>query len=118
MKTTKSMSDFPGISKFSATLIFTALASGSLAFLTKGVMGTITMFFLTKFSQWLSFKGITLLNVGADIVIIESEFSEFNSAMDEALERVRKSQGKLSDAQKKEIDEKVKASFRKFISFV
>ena len=110
--------EFPGLSKFNATLIFTAMASSPLAFLTTGFLGNITFFFLKKIGRWLANQGLALLNLGVDFLMVELEQRDFENAMDEAIAKVKASKGRLTKEQKEEIDAPVKNAFRRFASFV
>lgn len=110
--------EFEGIGKFNATLIFTAMAGGPLAFLTTGFLGTITFFLLKKFGSWLANQGLALLNVGIDFIKIEFEQKAFDDAMEKAIAKVKGSSHKLSKQEVKEIDDEIKRVFRRFASFV
>lgn len=109
---------FDGISKATATLLFTAMASGPLAFLTTGILGKITFFFLKKVGNWLANQGLALLNIGVDQIKISLEKRNFDRAMDEAIKKVMETNRRLTKEEQAEIDDPVKKAFREFASFV
>lgn len=110
---------FDGIARFNATLIFTALAStGWGAPLTTGLLGKLVFFFLKKFGNWFANQGLALLNIGIDHIKIASEKSNYEQVFAEALAEVQANKNKLTPAQRKAIDDKVKRAARHFIHFV
>lgn len=110
--------DFPGIAKFNATLIFTALASSSgLAFLTTGVLGRITYKALEMFGNWLANQGLALGNIGYDNIVIAAQEFNYEQVFDTVLYEILKEKNPLSPEKRKELDDKVIIAFRKFASF-
>ncbi len=108
---------FDGIAKASATVTFLALASTSFAPLTIGFTGKVFFFFLQFFYTGLASIGLVVLNIGiADLKTI-SEKNDFDGSFDEAFKIINAKGGKLTDAEKKSIDNKVIAAFRKFGAF-
>lgn len=114
----ESKHQFDGIGKFSATLIFTSMAGGPLAFLTTGWLGTITFFLLKKFGSWLANQGLALLNIGVDAIKLSIEKGAYDAAIEAAIKQVKETNRPLTVKEKREIDESVKRAFRKFAVFV
>lgn len=109
---------FDGIARFTATLVFTKMAGGPLAFLTTGVLGKVTFFFLTKGSNWLANQGLAVLNVGVNHILVSQQKDQFEKAINEALNKVQGTSNKLSPVEVAEIDDKVIRAFRNFAYFV
>ena len=112
---------FDGIAAVSATMVFAAMAGGPLAFLTTGILGKITFFFLKKIMNGLANQGLAVLNLGIDFMAINFQQADYESAMDAAIkarDEIIGKRGKLTIEEQREIDEKVKAAFRKFAPFV
>jgi len=110
---------FKGMSRFNATLLFTALASSAWgSFLTTGLMGKFVFFILEKIGNWIANQGLALANIGIDEIKIMAEKDNFESVMDEAVKEVQNKKGRLTDAEKKKIDNRVKSAFRRFATFV
>ena len=109
---------FDGIAKFNATVIFTAMAASPLAFLTTGLLGRFTFFALTKLGNVIANKGLIIANVGVDYVLTLNQKGNFDSIIEDALKEVKDKKGRLTDAEKKAIDDKVIASFKLFISLI
>lgn len=108
---------FPGIAKFNALLLFTALGSSPAAFLTNGLLGKFVYFFLNRFGNWLANQGLALANMGVDALIISEQHGNYEQVMDEAFEEIKKKKGRLSPEERKKIDDKVKDAFREFAPF-
>lgn len=108
--------DFPGIKKYGALGIETALGTTvwGAALLRIPVFGSLLKGALGLGVNWLANQGLMVLNIGA--IIVEGHFDQkdFDSAMDAALKSVESSNGKLTAAQKKVIDDEVIKAFRKF----
>lgn len=111
-------SRYDGIARFSAAMVFSALATGPLSFLTKGMLGSVTFYVLRWASGWAASKGIVLLNLGVDYIQVEMEKRTYVEVMEEALAQVRASKGRLSKEDKKRIDDKVKLAFKSFVTFI
>lgn len=109
--------DLPGFGKVQALLVFTAMASGPLAFLTTGIPGKIVFPLLELAGEWLASKGLVLLNIGAEKVETLIEENAYDGSFEKAFEAINAKRGKLTDAEKKSIDDKVIAAARKFFSF-
>lgn len=108
---------FDGISSVSASFVFTAMASGPLAFLTTGVLGQVTFFILKKVMNGLANNGLAVLNLGVDFISVNFQERDFNEAMRAALiarDKVITTKGKLSKEEMDAIDAPVKDAFRKF----
>ncbi len=99
-------------------MIFTSMAGSPLAFLTHGFLGRITFFFLTKVGSWLANQGLALLNIGIDELRIAAQKDDYEKAIEEALKSVGEAKQKLTPAEIKAIDDKVKKAFRKFVYLV
>jgi hypothetical protein len=110
--------DFKGIQKAGLVAVFAALATQpSTAWMTRGLAGSIVRKLLELALNFLANKGLILLNTGADFVKTKFEQSAFDRAMENALTKLQARQGVLSEEEKKEIDDAVMASFRKFAPF-
>lgn len=110
--------DFKGIQKAGLVAVFAALATQpSTAWMTRGIAGSIVGKLLEMALNFLANKGLILLNTGADFVRTKFEQAAFDRAMDEALAKIQSKQGVLTEAEKKEVDDAVIASFRKFAPF-
>ena len=109
---------FDGVSKFSAVMIFTSLASSPFAFLTTGILGKFTFFILEKISNWLANKGLILLNVGVNYIAVLNQQGDYDKTIEEAIKKVKDNPGRLTDAQKKAIDQPVIDSFKRFVSLI
>jgi len=110
---------FEGISKYNATMIFAALASNpNTTFMTTGFLGKLVFFFIEKFSTWLVNQGLALANIGLNKIFILQEKKDYNKAFDEAFNLILNTKEPLTKQQKDQIDEKIKAAFRKFGTFV
>lgn len=112
---------FDGIAAVSATMVFTAMAGGPLAFLTTGILGKIVFFFLKKIMNGLANQGLAILNLGIDFMSVNFQQSDYESAMDAAIkarDEIIGKRGKLTQEERERIDEDVKRAFRKFAPFV
>ncbi len=107
-----------GFGKAGALLVFTQLAGTPMFFLTTGVLGKITFFFLQKIMSGLASKGLVVLNVGVDLLATAGEKKKFDSAIEEALNKIKNSKKQLTMEEKNAIDEPVRKAFRKFASLV
>lgn len=109
--------DFKGIKKYGALALSTALAStpwGGWVVRTWGIRHIFDI--LAEWAvNWAANKGLMVLNLAA--IKVEGEWDQkgFDKAMDEALGLADR--GGLTDAQIKEIDDKVIAAFVKFAGF-
>ena len=110
--------DFNGIAKLTATLIFTAMASGPSSVLTTGFLGQVTLFFLKRFSNWLTNQGLAVLNIGVDAIKIAGQKKDFDQEMEKAIQKVLTTKRRLTKEEQDAIDEPVKRAFRKFVSFI
>lgn len=106
-----------GIGGAAATGTMMLLATTPLAWLGVGAWGTATHFILTKFYTWLAGNGLILANVGISNVQIAMEKNEWERVIAEAWEIVDDKTKELSDAEKKRIDDRVRAAHRKFGAF-
>lgn len=109
---------FDGISKITATLLFTTIAASPMSFLTTGFIGKITFYLLKRISNWLANQGLAILNVGVDAIKIAQEKKAFDRAIEEAINKVLEAKHKLTKEEQDAIDDPVKKAFRKFVSFV
>lgn len=108
---------YEGIGKAGALVIFAWLAASPFAFLTTGILGKIVFFIVSKITTYAATKGVMILNVAiADIQTIAQK-DDFDGSFDEAFKEIHGNRDKLTPAQKKAIDDKVIAAFRKFASF-
>lgn len=97
--------------------MFSGLAASPLAWLTTGLVGKITFWFLTKFTEWLASNGLIILNIGVANVQTLIEKSAFDKTFEEAFKAIHGNPDRLTEEQKKSIDDKVISAFRKFASF-
>lgn len=109
--------EFSGIGEKSATVTMMLLASTPLNFLAVGFWGNITHWLLTRFYMWLASNGLTLLNVGIANLQVASERAGWDAAVEEAWKIVEQRSKELTNAQKKKVDDRVRAAHRKFASF-
>ena len=107
--------DFSGIGKGSALLLFTALAAGSGAFLTQGIVGSVIFWLATKFFSYMASLGLILVNVGVANVQTLSQQKEFDGTFDDAFRIINSK--KITKEEGDAIDNKVIAVFRKFARF-
>lgn len=110
--------EFEGIAKFNAMLVFTALASGPYAYLTTGILGKFVFFVLKKIGNWIANQGLALANIGIEEIRNPILLDNYDSTMNDALNEVLRRKGRLTDEEKKAIDDKVKDAARNFIRFV
>jgi hypothetical protein len=108
--------NFPGLKKNGARALEMLLASFSwgASLLKIPILGSLVHSFLELFVNFLANKGLVFLNI-TDIVI-EGKWDQerFDDAMEKALASVELSHEKLTDEQRKRIDDTVIAAFRKF----
>ena len=105
--------DFGGIKKWGAKGLTLALASTTWgASVVGSVFQPVINVLLEFFVNWLTNKGLILINIGATIVEGEIDQKKFDQAIEEGLAKV-KIPG-LTDKEKKAIDEKVVLAIRKF----
>lgn len=109
---------FEGIGKFQATWQFALLASSPFAFLTNGFFGKIVFWFLVRFNMKAASKGLVLANVGISKLQVRAEEKEYNEIFDEAFKQINEKKGRLTDEEKKSIDDKVISAFERFAVFV
>lgn len=109
---------FNNLSRGMATMIFTAMASTPLAFLTTGIVGKITFYFLQRWSNWLINQGLVLANVGIDFVKTASQKKDYDQAIEEAIQKVLQTKHRLTKEEQDAIDEPVKRAFRRFVKLV
>lgn len=109
---------FDNISKFSATMMFTALASSPFAFLTNGFLGRVTFFTLKKLSNFLANKGLIIANIGVDYVSTLDQQKDLDTELEKAITIVANKKGRLTDEEKKRIDAPVMAAMRRFVSLI
>lgn len=112
--------DFKGIKSKGAKAIELLLGASWAPFaaaMKLPVIGTLIDGGLQLLTNWLANNGLVVLNIGT--IIVDGEFDQkgFDDAMDAALASVGTNRDQLSDAQKKAIDDKVIAAFRKFAPF-
>ena len=110
--------EFGGIARVTATMLMTFMATSPLAFLTHGILGKITFFFLTKVGNWLASNGLAILNLGVDAIKIAQQKKTFDREIEKALKAVAESKGNLSPSEAKAIDAEVKAAFKRFAKFI
>jgi ABC-type transport system involved in cytochrome c biogenesis permease subunit len=108
---------FDGIGKAGAVATFAAMAMTPYAAITQGFWGKILFVFLEWFYSCLASVGLVVLNIGVANVETLIEQSEFDGSFEDAFKIINAKGGKLSDAEKAAIDNKVIAAFRKFASF-
>lgn len=104
---------FDGIGQASATAAFLALAQ-SQPWLTTGVLGKLTYWFLTRAFSAAASAGLVLLNVGVAKVETLIEATEFDGSFDEAFKIINAKGSSLTKEEADAIDSKVIAAFRKF----
>lgn len=106
--------DFKGIKKLGRLNLKAALAVGPFAWVLKG--GAFTDSALDFISNWLANRGLIVINLGAIFVDGEFDQHDFDKAMDEGWEKIRKAGGteNLTPAQQKAIDDEVIKRFRDF----
>lgn len=111
--------DFKGLKKYGAQGLIIALGTTAwgAAILKVPILGTLLRGCSEFFANWLANKGLMVLNLGAIFVSGEFDQKSFDAAMDKALSEVSQSGGKLTDEQKKRIDDEVIAAFRRFARF-
>lgn len=109
---------FKGIARFNAFLLFSAMSGGPLAFLTTGILGTITFKFLELVGNWFANQGLALLNIGVDAIMVAAEQNKYESVINRAIERVKNHKGPMPEKLKREIDNEVIDAVRDFIRFV
>lgn len=109
---------FRGIAKFNAFLIFSAMAGGPLAFLTTGIVGTITFRLLEIAGNWFANQGLALLNIGVDVLIVAAQKNNYESVINKAIDKVKNHKGPMSKKKQKEIDDEVIDAVRDFIRMV
>lgn len=108
---------YEGIGKAGALMLFGALAASPLSWLATGFLGRITFSILEMICTWLAGKGVILLNIAvADIQTI-SQKRDFDGSFRDAFTEIAGNPHRLSAEDRKRIDEKVKAAFRKFATF-
>ncbi len=111
--------DFKGIQKFGVAGISVALASTSWGaiLITKWGLRHIVELLLEWGINWLANKGLIVLNIAA--IVVEGEFDQraFDSALRDALKTVELSNGNLTPAQIKAIDDECIKAARKFLVF-
>lgn len=110
--------NFDGIARASATMVFTAMAASPMAFITRGVLGQVTFFFLKKVMNWSANQGLAILNLGVDSLRIAQEKRTFDRQISEALAKVQATKRRLTQEEKNEIDAPVIDAFRRFARFV
>lgn len=108
---------FSGIGDKTATITMMLLASTPLAFLTIGFWGTITHWALSRLYMWLASNGLILLNIGIANIQVALQRDDWDKALAEAWAIVDNKTKELSDAEKKKIDDRVRAAHRKFAAF-
>lgn len=105
--------DFPGIRKAGTAALRVVLASTSWgAWLIASPFKKLIDLASQWAVEWLSNRGLIIINLGAIYVNGEFDQSKFDKAMDDGLAKA-KAPG-LSDAQKKAIDDEVIKAFRPF----
>lgn len=109
---------FDGMARFTATMVFTKMASGPLAFLTTGFLGNITFFLLKKGANWLANQGLAVLNIGLNEILVAQQKGRFDKVLEDALKQVKQTKRKLSKKEQAEIDDRVIKAFRTFAYFV
>lgn len=108
--------DFAGIKKFGAAGIKAALSSTPWgAWLVSKWMEPITDILLGWAINWLANEGLIVLNVGAIAVSGDWDQKAFDSALSDGLRKVELSGGKLTEAERKKIDDEVIKAARRFI---
>lgn len=106
--------DLKGFGKLNAVTLFAAMASGPLSFLTNGTLGKFTYYCLKKFGSWAANKGLIFVNVGAEFFEGGWDMENFDEAMDHAIKKVLQTKSRLTEDEKKEIDDKVIKALRRF----
>jgi hypothetical protein len=105
--------DFPGIRKAGTVILKAALASTAWgAWLIASPFQPLLDKLIEWGLEWLANRGLVVFNIGA--IYVEGVFDQrkFDNAMEEALARAKAPA--LTDAQKKEIDDKVIKAMRAF----
>lgn len=107
--------DFRGIKKLGAAGIRSALSS--VPALAPFVSSRLTDLVLEFLTNWLANKGLVILNVGGNYLEGELDQKAFDREMDDAIREITAAGGAdaLSPQRKKEIDDAVIRSARKFI---
>ena len=109
--------DFKGIKKWGARGLSLALSStGWGAWLVQTpVVRTLVDTFLEQIVNWLANNGLVVLNIGA--ISVEGDFDQkaFDSAMEEAFNKIVALDGKMTPEQMKAIDDEVLKAARKFL---
>ncbi len=108
---------FKGIGKAGALLMFAGLAASPFAVITNGIAGKITFWLLEQLSMWMADKGLIILNIGAAKINTLSEQQDFDGSFEQAFKEIHENNDRLTDEQKKAIDDKVISAFRKFATF-
>ena len=109
--------NFEGIGALGASLMAGALASSPLSFLVVGIPGKITFWLLTQLNSYLANKGLILLNVGVAKISAYSDRKDFDGTLESAIKIVIEHGDTLTEAEKRDIDDKVIIAFDKFSSF-
>ncbi len=109
---------FDGIGSASAAAVMAVLAAEpATAWLTVGIPGKITSAILRMFFSSLASKGVVILNVGAEKLMVALEKSGFDGSIESSyklIEEIRASGRDLTPEEIKAIDDKVIEQFRKF----
>ena len=108
---------FDGIGRAAATWQFALLATTPLAPLTNGFFGKVVFYFLVRLNMALASYGLIMLNVGISNLQIDAQEKEYSKVIDNALEKVRNKNGKLTKEEADEIDAQVIAAFERFAVF-
>lgn len=108
---------FEGIGALGASLMAGALASSPLSFLVTGIPGKITFWLLSQLNSYLANKGLMILNVGVAKIAAYSDRKDFDGTLESALKIVVEHGDTLTEAEKRDIDNKVIAAFDKFTDF-
>jgi hypothetical protein len=109
--------DFVGIKKRSALAVFIALASSPISWVTQGLQGRIFLKVLEYVFNILANKGLIVLNVLHEETTSYWDQIAFEKAFDEAIKKVRESEGPLTPEQVKDIDNEVIRKFDNFAIF-
>lgn len=109
--------DYSGIGKAEALLVFSAIATSQVAWLTAGFLGKVSFQLLWWACTWLANKEVLVMNLAATDIQILFQKGEFDASFDNAFKQIHASPNGLTPEQKAAIDAPVKAAFAKFAVF-
>lgn len=104
--------DFPGIKKGAALILDGLLAAtGWGAWLLASPFKPVYNIARDLFVNWLANRGIIILNIGVNIIDGVLDQKKMDEALDEGIRRVMQGRDKISPAEGKAIDDKVRKAF-------